>query len=55
MIERWVLERLNPLRNEQILLHDPQRMIHSGAVVVDVQRRSLPLLRNATEGVPYRS
>jgi len=36
MIEPWLLEKLNPLKGERIiLLHDPQRMIRSGAVAVD--------------------
>ncbi|MEI8374906.1 MAG: PglZ domain-containing protein [Planctomycetota bacterium] len=36
MIEDWALEKLNPLRNERlVIVHDPQRMIHRGAAVVD--------------------
>jgi hypothetical protein len=36
MIESWVLEKLNSLRYKPlILLHDPQRMLRSGAMAVD--------------------
>ena len=36
MIESWTLEKLNPLRNERlVIVHDPQRMIRPGAMVVD--------------------
>ena len=36
MIERWVLEKIEPLRKENlIILRDPQRMIQAGAYVVD--------------------
>lgn len=36
MIESWTLEKLNPLRNERlVVVHDPQRMIRPGAMVVD--------------------
>jgi hypothetical protein len=36
MIEPWVIKKLNPLCHERlILLHDPQRMIRSGAMAVD--------------------
>ena len=36
MIETWALEKLDPLRNERlVIVHDPQRMIRRGATVVD--------------------
>ncbi len=36
MIERWVIDQLNPLRGEAlIILADPQRMIRAGAHAVD--------------------
>lgn len=35
MIEPWVLEKLEPLRNERvILLHDPQRMLPTGSTAI---------------------
>lgn len=35
MIEQWVLEKLEPLRNERIiLLHDPQRMIPTASAQI---------------------
>ena len=36
MIEKWVIDRLNPLRRENlIILADPQRMVRAGARAVD--------------------
>ena len=36
MIESWVLEKIDPLKNESlIILRDPLRMIRAGAYVVD--------------------
>ena len=36
MIEQWVIDRLNPLKSEDlIILADPQRMIRAGARAVD--------------------
>src|SRR5258707_5526948 len=36
MIEQWVIDRLNPLKDEKlIILTDPQRMIRAGAQAVD--------------------
>ena len=36
MIEPWVIDRLNPLKRENLLiLADPQRMIRAGARAVD--------------------
>ena len=36
MIEQWVIDRLNPLKDEKlIILADPQRMIQAGARAVD--------------------
>jgi len=36
MIEQWVIDRLNPLKDEKlIILADPQRMIRAGARAVD--------------------
>ncbi len=36
MIEQWVIDRLNPLKREQlIILADPQRMIRAGPQAVD--------------------
>jgi len=36
MIESWVIDRLNPLKGENLLiLADPQRMIRAGARAVD--------------------
>jgi len=36
MLERWVIDKLNPLKGEKlIILADPQRMIRTGAQAVD--------------------
>ena len=38
MMETWALEKLDPLRNERlVIVHDPQRMIRRGASVVDAR------------------
>lgn len=35
MIEPWVLEKLEPLRNERVILvHDPQRMLPTGSTLI---------------------
>ena len=36
MLEQWVIDKLNPLKDERlVILADPQRMIRAGAQVVD--------------------
>ena len=36
MIEPWVIDKLNPLKGENlVIVADPQRMIRSGAQAVD--------------------
>jgi len=36
MISRWILDKLDPLKNEKrIILKDPQRMIRRGELAVD--------------------
>jgi len=36
MLDDWIIQHLNPLRNESlVLVADPQRMIRAGAQAVD--------------------
>ena len=52
MIEQWVIDRLNPLKSEDlIILADPQRMITAGARAVDGWAKENAEIRCQKSGV----